>query len=119
MFCLFKYLKRATQWVNLTELYICLLKEAVCKDMKESDSLLRFWDYCVEQRVLINNLTSKNLFQLNGAHANLKIVGDASDISNFCSFGWFEWCYFCDGNLFPYQEENLGCCLGPAANYSN
>ena len=36
-----------------------------------------------------------------------------------CSFGWFEWCYFRDGNKFPYQEEKLGRCLGPAANYSN
>ena len=68
---------------------------------------------------MINNLTSKNLFQLNGANENLKIVGDPGDISNLCSLGWFEWCYFQDWNLFPYQEEKLGCCLGPSANYSN
>ena len=96
IYCLLKYLERATQWGNLAELYIGLLKEAVCKDMKESDSPLKFWDYCAEQRVLINNLTSKNLYQFNGANANLKIVGDADDISNLCSLGWFEWCYFRD-----------------------
>ena len=30
---------------------------SVCKDMKESNSPLKFWDYYAEQCVLINNLT--------------------------------------------------------------
>ena len=64
MCCPLKSLERATQWANLAELYNGLLKEAVCKDIKESDSPLNFWDCCAERRVLINNLTSKNLFQL-------------------------------------------------------
>ena len=60
MACPLKYLERATQWGNLAELYIGLLKEAVRKDMKDSNSPLKFWDYCAKRRVLINNLTSKN-----------------------------------------------------------
>ena len=87
--------------------------------MKDSDSPLKFWDYCAERRVLINNLTSKDLFQLNGSNANLKIVGETGDISNLCQLGWFEWCYYRDRNNFPYPKEKLGRCLGPAANYSN
>ena len=114
-----KFLEIRTQWANLAELYIGLLKEAVWKDMKDSDSPLKFWDYCTERRVLINNLTSKNLFQLDGGNANLKITGETGDISNLCQLGWFEWCYYRDRNNFPYQEEKLGRCLGPAANYSN
>ena len=66
------------------------MKEAVHKDMKDSDSPLKFWDYCAERRVLTNNLTSKNLFQLDGGNANLKIVEETSDISNLCQLGWFE-----------------------------
>ena len=54
----------------VAELYIGLLKEAVRKDMKDTDSPLRFWDYCAERRVKINNLTAKNLFQLHGSNAN-------------------------------------------------
>ena len=80
MCCRLKFLERATQWANLAELYIGLLKEAVRKDMKDSDSPLKFWDYYAERRVLINNLNSENLFQLNGADVNLKIVGDPDDI---------------------------------------
>ena len=49
----------------------------------------------------------------------MKVTGDAGDISNLCSLGWFEWCYFRDGSPFPYQAEKLGHCLGPAINYSN
>ena len=68
------FLERRTQWANLAELYIGLLKEAVRKDMKDLDSPLKFWDYCAERRVLINNLTSKNLFQLNDGNMWLRQV---------------------------------------------
>ena len=119
MCCPLKYLERATQWGNLAELYIGLLKEAVRKDIKDSDSPLQFWAYCAERCVLINNFTLKNLFKLNGGNDNLKITGDAGDISNLCSLGWFEWCYFRNGSPFPYQAKKLGRCLGPAINYSN
>ena len=44
MCCPLKFLERRTQWANLAELYIGLLKEAVCKDMQDSDSPLKFWD---------------------------------------------------------------------------
>ena len=37
-----KFLEQRTQWANLAELYIGLLKEAVRKDMKDSNSPLRF-----------------------------------------------------------------------------
>ena len=101
MWCLLKFLERRIQWANLAELYIGLLKGTVRKDMNDSGSPLKFWDYCSELRVLINNLTFKNLFQLNVANANLKIVGDPGDISNLCSLGWFEWCFYHDRNEFP------------------
>ena len=42
MCCPLKYLEKATQWGNLAELYIGLLKEVVCNDMKDSDSPFRF-----------------------------------------------------------------------------
>ena len=87
--------------------------------MKDTDSPLKFWDYCAERRVKINNLTAKNLFQLHGSNANQKITGDPGDISNLCQLGWFDWCYYRDANPFPKQEEKLGRSLGPAANYSN
>eukprot|EP00957_Ditylum_brightwellii_P107241 8182864-Ditylum_brightwellii.AAC.1 len=60
-----RVLEEGTPWANKAELYIGPIKDAVQKDMKESDCLLAFWDYCVEQRALINNLTTKDSFELN------------------------------------------------------
>ena len=87
--------------------------------MKYTNSPLKFWDYCAERRVLINNLTSMDLYLLQGSNANAKITGQPGDISNLCQFGWFDWVYYKDKNNFPYQEEKLGRCLGPSKNYSN
>ena len=42
-------LEEGTPWSNKAELYIGLLKEAVQKDMDESDSPMCLWDYCVER----------------------------------------------------------------------
>jgi len=53
-----RILEEGTPWANKAELYIGLIKEAVCKDMKEADSPLAFWDYCVERHARINNLTA-------------------------------------------------------------
>ena len=42
-------LEEGIPWSNKAELYIGLLKEAVQKDMHESDSPMCLWDYCVER----------------------------------------------------------------------
>jgi hypothetical protein len=46
-----RVLEEDTPWANRAELYIGLVKEAVRKDMKESDYHLAFWDYCTKRRV--------------------------------------------------------------------
>ena len=55
-------LEEGTPRSNKAELYIGLVKEAVRKDMCESNSPLCFCDYCVERRARINNLTAKDAF---------------------------------------------------------
>ena len=70
--------------------------------MKDSDSPLRFWDYCVEQRARIHNLTTRNLFQLRGSNPTTSTFGEEGDISNICEFGWFDWCYYCNHESFLY-----------------
>ena len=61
-----RFLEEGTPWINRTELYIGLLKEAVHEYLKESDCPLVFWDYCAQRRACINNLTARNLFHLEG-----------------------------------------------------
>ena len=41
-------LEEGMPWSNKAELYIKLMKEAICKDMKEANCPLCFWDYCLE-----------------------------------------------------------------------
>ena len=59
-------LEEGTPWSNKAELYIGLLKEAVRKDMHESDSTMSLWDYCMERHARINNLMAKDNFKLHG-----------------------------------------------------
>ena len=55
-----RVLEEGTPWANKAELYIGLIKEAVRKDMKDSNCPLAFWDYCAERRARINNMTAKD-----------------------------------------------------------
>ena len=115
-----RILEEGTPWANRAELYIGLLKEAVRKDMKESDCPLVLWDYCVERRARINNLTAKDLFQLHGNTAHTVTLSEEADISSLSRFGWYEWCYYLEHTArFPYNREILGRVLGPSRGEGN
>eukprot|EP00957_Ditylum_brightwellii_P020082 1515016-Ditylum_brightwellii.AAC.1 len=64
--------------------------------MKECNCPLTLWDYCVEQSALINNLTAKDSFKLNGTTHHTALTGEEGDISSLCTYMWYEWCYFRD-----------------------
>ena len=115
-----RVLEEGTPWSNKAELYIGLIKEAVRKDMKDSNCPLAFWDYCVERRARINNLTAKNLFSLHGSNAHTDLTGEEGDISNISQYAWYQWCYFRDkSSKFPFGREVLGRILGPARGEGN
>ena len=113
-------LEEGTPWSNRAGLFIGLLKESVRKDMRESNAPIAFWDYCVERRARINNLTAKSHFKLHGTTPHTATLGTEGDISNLCQFGWYEWCYFRDHTAaFPTNREVLGRVLGPARGTGN
>ena len=114
-------MEESTQWANRAELYIGLFKEATRQDMRRTNSPICLWDYCAERRCLIHNVTPKSLFQLNGSNPTTVTFGTRGDISNFCQFDWYEWCYFRhESNVqYPFQKESLGRVLGPAKNEGN
>ena len=113
-------LEEATPWSNKAELYIGLLKEAVQKDMHESNSLMSLWDYCVERRARINNLMAKDNFKLHGTTPHTATLAEEGDISSLCQFGWYEWCYYREQMAaFPHNHEVLGRVLGPAQGEEN
>ena len=113
-------LEEGTPWANKAELYIGLIKEAVRKDMRESNSPLVLWDYCTERRARINNLTAKPRFNLEGTNAHALTLGDEGDISSLCQYKWYDWCYFREQQaVFPHNKEVLGRVLGPARGVGN
>jgi hypothetical protein len=88
--------------------------------MKDSDCPLAFWDYCVERRARINNLTAKDIFKLHGTNAHTALTGEDGDISNLCQYKWYDWCYFREQKArFPFNREVLGRVLGPAKGEGN
>jgi hypothetical protein len=86
-----KVLEAETQWANHAELYIGFMKEGTRKDMRSSGSPLVLWDYCMEQRALIFQITAKKLFQLNGTNPHISTFGTKADISHICQYAWYEW----------------------------
>ena len=113
-------LEEGTPWANKAELYVGLLKESARKDMREANSPMVFWDYCIERRAHINNLTAKSNFKLHGSNAHTLTMQEEGDISNLCQFVWYEWCYFRDhAGAFPQQKEVLGHILGPGCGEGN
>ena len=113
-------LEEGTPWSNKAELYIGLLKEAVWKDMCESDSPMCLSDYCVERWARINNLMAKDNFKLHGVTPHTVTLAEEGDISSLCQFGWYEWCYYHEQTTaFPHNCEVLGRVLGPTRGEGN
>ena len=86
----------------------------------ESNCPLCLWDYCIERRVRINNLTAKNLFALMGETPYTTVYGIVGDISALADFAWYEPVYYLDHKQpFPYAKEVLGRYLGPSIGVGN
>ena len=113
-------LEEGAPWSNKVELYLKLMKEALHEDMKESNCPLRCWDYCLERRVWIYNLTSCDHIKVRGSNPHTDTFGEQWDISNLCKFRWYVWCYFHAHKApFPHNQEVLGRVLGQARGEGN
>ena len=114
-----RLLEKSTQWANRAELYIGLLKEAVRKDLRASDAPMVLWDYCIQRRAAIHNVTPRHLFQNDGLNPHTITYGTQADISNLCTYQWYQWIYYRDHGVFPINKEKLGRVLGPLRNEGN
>ena len=113
-------LEEATPWSNRAELYIKLMKEVVCKVMREADSPLVFWDYCLECCVRIYNLTTWDHHKVCRTNSYTTMTGEEGDILGVSQYGWYQWCYYWEHtNSFPHNQEVLGQVLGPACGEGN
>ena len=82
--------KLGTPWANRAELYIGLIKEAVRKDMRASNSPICLRDYAIDRRSMIHNLVPRPLFQNLGITPRAATFGEIGDISNIYTFSNYE-----------------------------
>ena len=68
---------------------------------------------------MIHNLVPRSLFQNNGLTPHAATFGESGDISNICTFAYYEWVYYRDQGNFPQNKEQLGRVLGPIRNEGN
>ena len=111
-------LEERTQWADRAELYIGILKDSVRKDLRDSGAPVVLWDYCMERRVAIYNVTARDDIKLGGQTPHARTFGDTPDILNLV-WGWYDWAYYRDNKSFPMPREVLGRVLGPAKNQGN
>ena len=101
-------LEERTHHADSAELYIGLLKEAVCKYLRYRHAHMKLWCYSDERRASISNITAKNLFQFQGQIPHSITLGEPADISNLYQFIWYKWCYFMQVEAyFPEPAEEL------------
>ena len=106
---LLRALEEGTPRSNIAKLYIKLMIKAVRKDMRDADSQLPFWDYCLERRVWINNLMARDSIKIRGTMPHSPTTGEEGDISNLCQYKWYDWCYYREHTAnFPHNREVLG-----------
>ena len=88
--------------------------------MKESNCPISFWDYCMERRARINNLTAKNMFSRYGSNPRSSLTGEEGDILGLCQYNWYQWCYYREGGAkFPFNCKVIGRVLDPATGAGN
>ena len=115
-----RVLEEGTLCANKDERYIGLLKESVRKVMRESNLPIPFWDYYLERRVQIYNMTASDYPTICGMNPYTLVTGEEGDISNLCQFSWYKWVYFREHTAaFPHNKEVLGHVLGPAHGVGN
>ena len=79
-------LEKSTPWANISELYISLLKESVCKDMHVLHSPMVLWGYVIKFFSLIHNTIPCPLFHKNGLTPHEVTLGAPADISNIFAY---------------------------------
>ena len=115
-----RWLEESTQWANLAENYIGILKEAIRQDLLESNASLVVWDYCAEWRAKVHNLTARDKFDMSDMNPFTRVTGDVADISNMCVHKFYDMVQYREQKAgFPLPTSKLSRFLGPCCNNGN
>lgn len=99
-------------WQNPAELSGGLIKRKMRHLMKTKLTPVVLWDYCWNYCSEIRSLTAAQNIFLDGETPFAKIYGYTPDISEFLTFGWYDWVWYHDPiNL---DKPKIGRWLGAA-----
>ena len=68
---------------------------------------------------MIHNSVPCPLFQNNGLTPHTTTFGESGDISNICTFEYYEWVYYRDRGNFLQNKEQLDRLVCPIINEGN
>ena len=88
--CQLKQIKPYSPWQNAAEGAIRELKKGAGRKMIKRRSPKKLWDDCLELEGYIRSNTAHDIFMLNGEVPETIMLGETSDISQFCEFEWYD-----------------------------
>ena len=98
-------------WQNRAEPAIGEVKRYARNVMVATDTPIRLWCFCYEYTADLLSLLANGRFDLQGRTPYELIMHYTPDISEYVSFGWFQWCYYFDEDS---KSKKLCRWLGPA-----
>ncbi len=115
--CHIKQTKPYSSWQNAAKSAIRELKKAAGQKMVRAGTPKPFWADAIKLKAYISSNTAHDIFILQGEVPEMVMLGEMSDISQFCEFAFYDWIMFRDQPVaFPDNNPVLGRYLGPAIN---
>ena len=105
------YTEPYSPWQNRAEPAIGEVKKYARLLMQKTGTPIRLWCFCYEYSSNVLTLLANGRFELQGRTPYEAVLHYTPDISEYASFGWFDWCYYFDEST---KSKNLCRWLGPA-----
>jgi len=91
------------------------LKKAAGRKIVRAGAPKPFWSDAIELEAYVRSNTAHDIYILQGEVPETVMLGETSDISQFCEFALYDWIMFRDQPVaFPDANPVLGRYLGPA-----
>ena len=89
--------------------------------MHHSNCPILLWDYCIERRVRVHNVTARDSLALANQKPTTVTTGDVADISNLGRYDFYKAIYYWENkHQFPMPTLRIGqALLGPTKYEGN
>ena len=98
-------------WQNRAEFAIGEIKKYARRCMQKTETPIRLWCYAYEYSADLLCLCATGRFDLKGRTPYETVMNSTPDISEYVTYGWFQYCWFYDENT---KSKSLCRWLGPA-----